>query len=186
MWNPECDGCMNDFSSRSPRLWQGQYQGPPVTPFSSLVPSSPGNPIWVITVKSVRDVLEKQRERGWQCGTKSAAIALFPAIYSLHPIPNTSTHTHFCTVHLSYTTFSFFSHTLPSFSSSFCFLNPSGRSEEREMQTRGKMEGRKSKWGGMKVAVNRLHQQNSVSEHEPFWLETWKQEVKRNCQDLTG
>lgn len=42
------------------------------------------------------------------------------------------------------------------------------------------MEERKSeesekKGEKIKVALNSLHQQNSVAEHEPFWLETWKQ-----------
>lgn len=118
---------------------------------------------------------ERERER------ITVAQNLLPLHFSqslLPPSQPPSIRTHIQFLHCPpYTDHFFTSLLLPSSSH---FLNPSGSSEEREMQTRGKMEERKSeesekKGEKIKVALNSLHQQNSVAEHEPFWLETWKQ-----------
>lgn len=72
-------------------LWQGHYQGPPVSPSTPRVPSSAGNPIWVIRVKSIWDWAGEDGD------TKFAAVALFS------PLTVQYTNTHICYGQLSYT-----------------------------------------------------------------------------------
>lgn len=76
----------------------------------------------------------------------------------------------------------FIHHFLPSFPTPFLhlLLLTTRQQRGREMQTRGKMEGRKgkSKRGEWKwLWIDCIS--TNVAEYEPFWLETWKQEVYR-------
>lgn len=160
------------------RLWQGQYQGP-------HVPSSPGNPIWVIRGKSVGDLKERE---GWQwlgicCGCTFASHSLAPIPIHAHTL---NTHTY--TFELSIFQTPLFSFFMPPFSSMFSFLfqNPSGSIEGEKCRPEG--NGGKKEWGvrweKWKWQGIDCISKNPVAEHKPFWLETWKQEVKRSCQDV--
>ena len=179
LWNQECDGCMNVFSTGSPTGFdKDNIKDPMLQPFPP-VPSSPGNPIWVIRGKSVGDLKERE---GWQW-LEICCWCTF-ASHLLLPIP-IHAHTHILfTVHLSNTTF------LLLYATTFFYVlffigsiegekcRPEGKwREERVRRVRVRWE--KWKWQGIDCISK-----NPVAEHKPFWLETWKQEVKRSCQDV--
>lgn len=113
---------------------------PPVTPFSCLVSSSPGNQIWAIRVRTVGDLLtvywsEEQREGGWQwheiCCYSVFISHLPPTTHK--PPQKTCAHTH---THTHCPPF------LHRFLPAFSFLCALFKSVRRHWREKGRLEGK--------------------------------------------